>query len=311
MHPDICSFPSAAFYQGRLRSHPTPSDRPAPPGFPWPVTQVGVTPVALVPVPDGQEQRSSSEQGELWEGERHNGAGHKGQGASLYNDLEARQVVSVVQRLLAGGGLGGGAADIGIITPYNAQVRHIQRLLQEVWGERGDAGASGGPRGQRSAGSSAGDSAEQRARWLEQLEVKSVDGFQVTRRIGLFLMRASRRVVLIRGSRACPGISMHRPTHTTSAATQGREKEVIIFSAVRSNARGALGFLTDSRRLNVALTRARRGLVVVGNPETLKQDRVWAAWLSWAQEHRLWLSGPLAESHMFKGVGRSQDRRRD
>ncbi|MDE0707694.1 MAG: AAA domain-containing protein [Candidatus Poseidoniales archaeon] len=68
---------------------------------------------------------------------------------------------------------------------------------------------------------------------------------------------------------------------------QGREKDVIVLSSVRANEAGEMGFLTDRRRLNVAITRARRGLIVLGHPRTLRNDSSWASWCDWASERGL------------------------
>jgi superfamily I DNA and/or RNA helicase len=53
---------------------------------------------------------------------------------------------------------------------------------------------------------------------------------------------------------------------------QGRENEAIVISLVRSNPAGRIGFLADTRRTNVAFTRARRALVVIGDSATLSSD---------------------------------------
>jgi len=58
-------------------------------------------------------------------------------------------------------------------------------------------------------------------------------------------------------------------------AFQGREKDYIVLSCVRSNDNQEIGFLSDSRRLNVALTRARYGLILIGNPKLLSREHLW------------------------------------
>ncbi|CAC5394057.1 unnamed protein product [Mytilus coruscus] len=59
---------------------------------------------------------------------------------------------------------------------------------------------------------------------------------------------------------------------------QGCENDVIVVSTVRSNKQGILGFSDDRCRLNVLLTRARFGLIVVGNSESLKKSEIWTRW---------------------------------
>eukprot|EP00890_Picochlorum_soloecismus_P003014 jgi/Picsp_1/3713/NSC_06549-R1_regulator of nonsense transcripts 1 len=74
---------------------------------------------------------------------------------------------------------------------------------------------------------------------------------------------------------------------------QGREKDYIILSCVRSNKLQGLGFLSDPKRLNVSLTRARYGLIIVGNPQLLSRDSLWSRLLSHYSEKRVFVEGPL------------------
>ena len=106
-------------------------------------------------------------------------------GESRRNPSEADLVAAKVRALLDSGIL---ARDIGVITPYAAQVRLLRTKLA-----------------------------------IDGLEIDTVDGFQ------------------------------------------GREKEAIVISLVRSNDSGEIGFLSDLRRMNVAMTRARRKLIVIGD----------------------------------------------
>jgi hypothetical protein len=95
-------------------------------------------------------------------------------------------------------------------------------------------------------------------------------------------------------------LAKHHNIHDIKVDTvdgfQGSERELIVYSCVRSNERGALGFLSDYRRLNVAITRARKGLVVLGNIATLESygeetafgqyddRRYWRQWIKWCRQ---------------------------
>ena len=195
MHPCIAEFPSRQSYNGLLKNAVSKEMRLAPNGIIWPDFD---NPVAFLPVEGGEVVSED--------------------GHSRANPAEAGWVLQMVDSLLEGGDIS--TTDIGIISPYNGQVRAIHDLLE----------SSGG--------------LEKEGKW-NGIEVRSVDGYQ------------------------------------------GREKEVIILSAVRSNPDGNVGFLDDSRRLNVALTRAKRGLIVIGDPKTLRNQRDWDFWLTWVEEKNL------------------------
>ena len=65
---------------------------------------------------------------------------------------------------------------------------------------------------------------------------------------------------------------------------QGREKEVVLLTMVRSNSMGEIGFLADTRRTNVAMTRARRKLIIVGDSSTLGANPFYASCLEYFEK---------------------------
>ena len=78
----------------------------------------------------------------------------------------------------------------------------------------------------------------------------------------------------------------------TTDAFQGRECEVIIFSCVRASNRG-IGFLSDIRRMNVGLTRAKSSLWVLGNSQSLIQGEFWRGLIEDAQARGLHTMGDI------------------
>ncbi len=72
---------------------------------------------------------------------------------------------------------------------------------------------------------------------------------------------------------------------STIDSFQGQEQEAIVLSLVRSNSDGEIGFLKDYRRMNVAITRAKEQLYVIGDSATLGGDAFYTAFLNYIELH--------------------------
>lgn len=81
-----------------------------------------------------------------------------------------------------------------------------------------------------------------------------------------------------------------RLTIDTIDGFQGQERDLILISLVRSNSRGEIGFLSDTRRMNVALTRAKRKLIVIGDSATLGVHPFYREFLDYVDKHNCYTS---------------------
>ena len=65
---------------------------------------------------------------------------------------------------------------------------------------------------------------------------------------------------------------------------QGQERDIIYIVLVRSNVKGEIGFLSDYRRMNVAMTRARKKLIVIGDSATIGNDKFYQSFLNYVDK---------------------------
>jgi DNA replication ATP-dependent helicase Dna2 len=99
------------------------------------------------------------------------------------------------------------------------------------------------------------------------------------------------------GGNGCASVELH-----TADKFQGRDKEVVIVSCVRSNENGVVGdLLKDRRRVNVALTRARSKLIILGSEKTLSSNELLRDMVALCREKNwvLDLQPDAVDSHAF------------
>merc|ERR1712232_143161 len=79
-------------------------------------------------------------------------------------------------------------------------------------------------------------------------------------------------------------LGLEKPRVNTVDSFQGQEADAVLISLVRSNERGVVGFLSDYRRLNVAVTRARKHVMLIGDAGTISSDETLASLYDYACE---------------------------
>lgn len=118
------------------------------------------------------------------------------------------------------------------------------------------------------------------------------NGYEFTGKIGIITpYRSQLQEMRLRFSQRYGNVIYDTIDFNTTDAFQGRESEIIIFSCVRASVGKGIGFLSDIRRMNVGITRAKSSLWVLGNTQSLMQGEFWSKLINDAK-HRNRYSGP-------------------
>lgn len=205
MNEELMRFSSDWFYGGRLQAAPEVRRRSLLDDMDWPLVWVETVDHEGEAVGSGAEALSGDDGGDVVAGEA------IGAGSSWVNRAEAYLAMAALRAYVHRIGrrrLSEERIDIGIISPYRAQVQLLRSLLRR----------------------------DEYLRPLRrQVTVNTVDAFQ------------------------------------------GQERDVVLVSLVRANDTGRIGFLADLRRMNVAMTRARMKLILVGDSATLCRHKFYKA----------------------------------
>ncbi|WFD43648.1 hypothetical protein MPSI1_002312 [Malassezia psittaci] len=260
MHPTLAAFPNAAFYQGALRNAASTQKRQPlnsiyaardSNALPKAVTFLNHAPVPATSAPVGSGGSATQ---------------------SPYNAPQADLTMALLCDLLVQNpDLRGD--QIGIVTPYEAQVR----LFRQVLGAsafRSDFGIVHGQRMRQSgfvptfseyAMQAMAHVDLSRREQLQAIEVHTVDGFE-----------GREKQVMIFSSVKSSGGAWRGSARLQAAMSHPTEENVNQLAALPNEQGGYVGFLADARRMNVALTRAQNQLYVLGNLDTLLSARLTA-----------------------------------
>ncbi|RKP25022.1 AAA domain-containing protein [Syncephalis pseudoplumigaleata] len=256
MHPGICAIPSEMFYDGRLRNGISAEDRPVPILPAFPDLPGSGMADAVLPPVVLVDLKRSTEK--------------RASSKSLKNESEIRLVIQLLQDLFEHNP-DLSMRNIGIITPYAEQRRAIHDIVM----------STGAQLLRKARAAAAATNAGRRGAPPPPSTSSSPYGKNNGQRPTAPMVAGTEDELL--------------EVHTVDGF-QGREKDVIIMSTVRSNMQGTVGFLRDWRRLNVAITRARRLLVIVGNIDTLSYDEHWDGLIKRATRNK---DGAIVDGDMY------------